>query len=136
MWLGFFKECIISLIFRETCFPYSNFLLILAKALICFPTVFRSCILFTIAIPDWSFVFIWKRFESLCPLFFIKFLFFQRMRALQKLWKMFFISSKKLSRYSIFCNFFLHFHTIQTQKDKWKWNNLWCHKLVLHKFQM
>ena len=37
---------------------------------------------------------------------FIKFLFFHQMIALQKLWKMLFISSKKLfsfSRYSIFC---------------------------------
>ena len=39
----------------------------------------------------------------------IKFLFFHEMIALQKLWKMFFISSKKLfsfSRYSSFCNIF------------------------------
>ena len=43
------------------------------------------------------------------PLFFIKFLFFHQMIGLQKLWKMFFISSKKLFlflRYSNFCNFF------------------------------
>ena len=49
---------------------------------------------------------------SLCPLFFIKFLFFLQMIALQKLRKMFFISSKKLfsfSRYSNFCNFFPSF---------------------------
>ena len=39
---------------------------------------------------------------------FIKFLFLHQMIPLQKLWKMFFISSQKLfsfSRYSIFCNF-------------------------------
>ena len=35
-------------------------------------------------------------FLSLCPLFFIKFLFFHQMIALQKLWTMFLISSKKL----------------------------------------
>ena len=43
---------------------------------------------------------------SLCPLFFI--FFFQQMIALQTLWKMFFISFKKLfsfSRYSNFCIF-------------------------------
>ena len=43
---------------------------------------------------------------SLCPLFFINF--FYQMIALEKLWKMFFISSKKLilfSRYSNFCVF-------------------------------
>ena len=53
--------------------------------------------------------------KSLCLLFFIKFLFFYQMITLQKLWEMFFISSKKLlsfSRYSVFCNFspsFPHF---------------------------
>ena len=39
-------------------------------------------------------------------------LFFHQMIGLQKLWKMFFISSKKLfsfSRYSDFCNFFPSF---------------------------
>ena len=44
-----------------------------------------------------------------------------------KLWKMFFISSKKFfsfSRYSNFCIFFPSFHNFQIQKDKWKWNNL------------
>ena len=43
---------------------------------------------------------------------FIKFLFFQQMIALQKLWKVFFISSKKLLlflRYSNFYNFFPSF---------------------------
>ena len=50
--------------------------------------------------------------ESLCQLFFIKFLFFREMIGLQKLWKMFFISLKKLfsfSRYSNFCVFFPSF---------------------------
>ena len=44
-----------------------------------------------------------------CVRYFLSFfLFFHQMIALQKLWKMFFISSKKLfffSRYSNFCNF-------------------------------
>ena len=43
---------------------------------------------------------------KLVPAIFIKFLFFHQTIALQKLWKMIFISSKKLfsfSRYSIFC---------------------------------
>ena len=50
-----------------------------------------------------------KSFRSILKLvsaIFIKFLFFHQMIALQTLWKMFFISSKKLfsfSRYSIFC---------------------------------
>ena len=56
----------------------------------------------------------WTRYhESLCPLFFIKLLFFRQIIALQKLWQVsFFISSKKLlffSRYSNFCNFFHSF---------------------------
>ena len=52
---------------------------------------------------------------SWCPLFFIKFLFFHQMIARQKLWKVFFISSKRLfsfSRYPNFCIFspsFPHF---------------------------
>ena len=51
----------------------------------------------------------------------------------------FFISSKKLlsfSRYSNFCIFSLPFHTFQIQKDKWKWNNLWCHELACINLQM
>ena len=27
-------------------------------------------------------------------------------------------------------NFSLPFHTFEIQKEKWKWNNLWCHKLT------
>ena len=59
--------------------------------------------------------------SSLCPLFFIKFLFFHQMIGLQKLWKMFFISSKKLfpfSRYSNFCNFFPSFPHIPDSKGQ------------------
>ena len=65
-------------------------------------------------------------------LFYIKlvstiFYFFHQMKALQNLWKMFFISSKKLFlfmrflRYLIFLS--LTFHTFQINKDKRKWNN-------------
>ena len=52
---------------------------------------------------------------KVCLLFFIKFLCFHQMIALQKLWNMLFISSKKLflfPRYSRFCSFipsFPHF---------------------------
>ena len=58
--------------------------------------------------------------------FFIKVLFFYQMIALQTLWKIFFISSKKLFlflRYSnfLFYVFFIPFYTIPTQKNKWKW---------------
>ena len=47
-----------------------------------------------------------SHYLKLVSTIFIKFLFFHQMIALQKLWKMLFISSKKLfsfSRYSIFC---------------------------------
>ena len=43
---------------------------------------------------------------------FVSAFFFHQMIALEKLWKMLFISS---------------FHTFQSQKDNWKWNNSWCH---------
>ena len=36
----------------------------------------------------------------------------------------------------IFVFFSLPFHTFQIQKDKWKWNNLWCHELACTNFQM
>ena len=36
----------------------------------------------------------------------------------------------------IFVIFSLPFHTFQTQKGKWKWNNLWRHKLVCINLQM
>ena len=45
-------------------------------------------------------------FWSFCPLYFNKFFIFHQMITFQKLWKMFFISSKKLfsfTRYSNFC---------------------------------
>ena len=70
---------------------------------------------------------------------FINFLLFHQMITFQNLRKMFFISSKKLFsflRYSNFCLFSLPFHTFQTQKDKRKWNNLWCHELAYINLQM
>ena len=68
--------------------------------------------------------------SSLCLLFFIKFLFFHQIMALEKL-QMFFISSKKFFsflRYSNFCNFFPSFPSFQIQNGKQKCNNL-CHEL-------
>ena len=65
-------------------------------------------------------------------IFLSNFYFFHQMIALQKLWKMF-ISSKKVflfSRYSIFVIFSLSYQNFQIQKDKWKWDNLWCHELA------
>ena len=59
-----------------------------------------------------------------CVRYFLSnFYFFYQMTTLQKLWKVFFISSKKLflfSRYSIFCNFltsFPHFPDIKGQME-------------------
>ena len=60
---------------------------------------------------------------KLVSAFFIKFLFFHQNIALQKLWKMFFVSSKKLfsfSRYSDFCIFsssFPHFPDSKRQME-------------------
>ena len=68
-----------------------------------------------------------------------KFLFFHQMIALKKLWKMFFISSKKpfsFSRCSNFCNFFSSFENFPDSKDKWTWNNLWFHELACMNLQM
>ena len=36
----------------------------------------------------------------------------------------------------IFVILSLPFHTFQIQKDKWKWNNLWCHELACINLQM
>ena len=47
-----------------------------------------------------------NKFKALCLLFFITFLFFHQMITLQKLWKMFFISSKKLFSFSRYLNFY------------------------------
>ena len=76
---------------------------------------------------------------NLVSAIFYRIFIFHQMIALQKLWKVFFISSKKLfsfSRYSNFCNFSLPFHNFQLQKDRWKWNKLWCHKLFCINLQM
>ena len=59
------------------------------------------------------------------------FLFFHQMITLQKLRKMLFHLKFLLWRYLNFCNFF-PFHTFQIRSDRWKWNNLWFHKLALH----
>ena len=67
----------------------------------------------------------WQYFKA-CVAIFIRFLFTHQMIALQKPFKMFFISSKKLFRsqdIEIFI-FSLPIHTFQIQKNKWKWNNL------------
>ena len=64
---------------------------------------------------------------------------FNQMIGLHKLWKILFVSSKEFFsflRYSSFCNFSLLFHTFQIQTGKWKWNNLWCHKLACITLQM
>ena len=65
MWLGFFKECMVSLIFLGINLPSLSitFFLILFKVVICLPAVFSNFILITVAISDRSFVFIWSRFQ-------------------------------------------------------------------------
>ena len=64
---------------------------------------------------------------------FYQFLIFRQMIALQNLYKCFLFhwkSSFRSQDIQIFVIFSLHFHTFQIQKDKWKWNNLWCHELA------
>ena len=69
----------------------------------------------------------------MCPLFFIKSLFFHQMIALQKLWKMFFISSKKLFflfKFLYFCRLlFFSLSTIALQVDQKKILSLRRHQL-------
>ena len=38
--------------------------------------------------------------------------------------------------YQTFVIFPLPFHTFQIQKNKWKWNNLWCHELACINLQV
>ena len=75
-------------------------------------------------------------FLKLVSAIFSKFLFFHQMIALQKPWKMLFISSKKLflfSRYSIFCISVLpSFSTCRPllwRMIKDKSSSSWCHQL-------
>ena len=79
----------------------------------------------------------WNKFKALCLLFFITFLFFHQMIALQKLWKMFFISSKNSMFWNLtFWDFSLSFQTFQIQKERWNWNNLWCHDSACRNLQI
>ena len=64
--------------------------------------------------------------RKLCSLFFIKFLFFHKMIALQNCEKCFLFHLKSCFRsrdIQIFVFFPLPFHFFQIQKGKWKWNN-------------
>ena len=48
---------------------------------------------------------------------------------------LFHLKSSSFSRYSHFCSFFA-FHTFQIQKNKWKWDDLWCHELACINLQV
>ena len=83
---------------------------------------FRSSILN----PNWAYL-------KLVSAIFIKFLFFHQMIALQKLWKMLFISSKMLfsfSRYSIFCIFVLPYFSTCRCFREWSKINLEIHDVI------
>ena len=102
-----------------------------------FSFVVWSCVFFTIKIAchfihQFCFFFILnlqrksRNLKLVSAIFLIKFLFFHQMIALQKLWKMFFISSKKLflfSRYSSFCIFSSSFPHFPDSKGQMEWNN-------------
>ena len=79
-----------------------------------------------------------KSYWSLCLLFFnFFFFFFTKWLTLQKLWKVFFISSKKLftfSRYSNFCNFFSSFLHFPDAKGEMKVEWFMMSWIGLHKF--
>ena len=67
----------------------------------------------------WDYLYAMPKSSKLVSAIFIKLLFFHQMIALQKLWKMFFISSKKLfsfSRYLDFCIFFSSFPQLPDSK--------------------
>ena len=71
-------------------------------------------------------------------IFYEVFIFYQ-MIALQKLWKCFLFHRKSSFRsqdIQAFVVFPLPFHTFHIQKDKSKWNNLWCHELPCINLQM
>ena len=77
--------------------------------------------------------------QSLCPLFFIKFLFFTKCYPFKNFEKciLFHLKSYFRSRdIQIFVIFPLPFHTFQIQKNKWTWNNLWCHELACINLQV
>ena len=67
-----------------------------------------------------------------CIRYFLSNLFFHQLIALQKLWSVFYFIEKALLVLEIFKFFVfsLPFYTFQIQKDKWKWNNLWCLELA------
>ena len=70
-----------------------------------------------------------------CVRFFLSNFYFFTMKSV-KLWKVFFISSKKLfsfSRYSHFCIFRPSFQHFPGTNDKCKGDNLWCHELNFQK---
>ena len=75
-------------------------------------------------------------FKACVCYFFIIFLFFHQMIALQKLRKVFFISSKKLflySRYSNFCNFFPSFPHFPDSKGQMEVEQFMMSWIGLHK---
>ena len=75
-----------------------------------------------------SFLKLQKRSLKLVSAIFIKFLVFHQMIALQKITEkcfLFYLKSPFRSRdIQIFVFFSFPFHIFQTQKNKWKWNNL------------
>ena len=95
-------------------FSFNIFLVTISGPPFLFPKVrillsvckFKSSTMLWEAAKDTEYQNLLEQTLKLVSTIFIKFLFFYQMIALQKLWKMLFISSKKLfsfSRYSIFC---------------------------------
>ena len=72
----------------------------------------------------------WLKIKACVCCFFIKFMFFCQ-KIVLKNYKNCFLFHRKSSFHSWYIQIFvissLSFHTFQIQKDKWKWNNLWCY---------
>ena len=91
-----------------------------------------------------NFVLIWSylccvRMDSVIKAFLSNFYFFTKRRPFKNCEKCFLFHLKSFFRsrdIQIFVIFPLLFYTLQIQKNKCKWNNLWCHELVCINLQV
>ena len=124
-------QCNILEIFEENCYIFIFYLPINFK----FLQDVISCIIF-------YYILIQKTFFILkaCVCYFLStFYFFTKWQLFKNYEKcfLFLLKCSFLSRdIQIFVIFPLPFHTFQIKKDKWKWNNLWCHELAGINLQM
>ena len=83
---------------------------------------------------------IWKNLWDACVRYFYQiFIFFTKWQSFKNYEKcfLFHLKSSFCSQdVQIFVFFPLPFNTFQKEKDKFKWNNLWCHELACINLQM